>query len=357
MTCEEFPLLDTLPVGVCVVDGSYHIRYWNRPLEHWTGLSREETCGAVLTELFPLLAEKRYRVRFDQVLETGLPAVFSSQLHKALLPCRRLGGQLRDQQTTVSRVNLEAGNGLVFAVEDVTELSDIIRKSRTVHKKLETQSDYLKIFASAAAHDLQAPLRHISGFSDILSENLKGNLSEESKLCLDMISKSVNSLQTMITDLLSHAKVGTATELAVVDLNGVLDSALFNLGLTRHSQCVEVKELPKVHGNRGALVQLFQNLIANALKYTGDAPPRILVSAVEHETETLLRVKDNGPGIRCKDLQRIFLPFQRLVTHEQIPGTGLGLSTCRQVVEIHGGRIWAESVVGEGSEFWVSLPR
>ena len=354
---EELPLIDTLPVGVCMVDRNFRTQFWYRSLVHGTGLSKDQTLGSTLTELFPALSQRRYLLRFEQVLETGLPAIFSSQLHKALLPCRRLGGLLRDQQTTVTRARLGEGYGLVFAVEDVSDLSDIIRRNRSFQKKLESQREYLKIFASAAAHDLQAPLRHISGFSNILQETLSGRMCEESAMCLDMISRSVQSLQSMISDLLSHAKAGASTELGTVDLNPVLDSALLNLGLTRHNPQIEVNQLPIVRGNRPALTQVFQNLVGNALKYRSQRAPKVRIEAAQEDSETLISVSDNGIGIPADDLQRIFLPFHRLTGDDQVPGTGLGLSTCRQVVEMHGGRIWAESSYGKGSTFWLSLPK
>jgi light-regulated signal transduction histidine kinase (bacteriophytochrome) len=166
-------------------------------------------------------------------------------------------------------------------------------------------------------------------------------------------------MEALIDGLLEYSRVGTrGAEFEAVECTQVLDAALNNLHSAIHESAAVITRdpLPSVNGDAGQLASLFQNLIGNALKFRNEAPSRIHVGAERKDTQWRLSVRDNGIGIDPQYFDRIFAVFQRLHTRSEYPGTGIGLAICKKIVERHGGRIWVESLPGEGTTFYFSLP-
>jgi light-regulated signal transduction histidine kinase (bacteriophytochrome) len=227
-------------------------------------------------------------------------------------------------------------------------------------QELERSNKDLQAFAYVASHDLQEPLRVIAGFLKLLDERYKSQLDDKAKEYIDFSVDGANRMSAMIKDLLEYSRVGTrGKQPAPVNLVDVMDYAKANLraSIEESNAVITVDQLPTVMADVGQMRQLFQNLVANALKFRAEGRhPEVHIGARQEDDEWLFQVKDNGIGIDPKQTDRLFTMFQRLNTRDKYPGTGIGLAICRKIVERHGGRIWAESELGKGSTFCFSLP-
>jgi len=224
---------------------------------------------------------------------------------------------------------------------------------------IEQSNAELEQFASIASHDLQEPLRMVSGFCGLLKSKYADRLDVEGKEFIDFAVGGANRMQAMIDDILAYARVGRRGQEAVsVDLGAVVRKVTESLrgAIDEFGAVVDVRPLPTVPGREGQLEQLFQNLVANALKYRGDRRPEIHIDAERDGATWRITVADNGIGFDPAAADQIFEMFRRLHAEDEYPGTGIGLAICRKIAEGHDGRIWAESEVGIGSRFHVVLP-
>jgi len=202
----------------------------------------------------------------------------------------------------------------------------------------------------------------VASYTQLLSRRYRGKLGPDADEFIHFAVDGAQRMQTLINDLLAYSRVGTRGKpFEPVDLNDVMSVVRTNLKVAIEETGAEVTvadALPTVEADRSQLVQLFQNLIGNAVKFHGDAPPRVVVTARRDDDARAWRfaVTDNGIGIDAEHHERIFVIFQRLHTREHYQGTGIGLAVCRKIVERHGGKIWVESAEGKGSTFTFTLP-
>jgi len=225
---------------------------------------------------------------------------------------------------------------------------------------LKRSNEELQQFAYVASHDLQEPLRAVASFTQLLSERYKGKLDKDADEFIAFAVGGANRMQTLINDLLSYSRLETRGKPPEpTDSHDALGRALANLGtaIRESGALVTNDDLPMVKADEGQLVQLFQNLIGNAIKFRGQEPPRVHISAVSKGNEWLFSVRDNGIGIAQEYQERIFTIFQRLHSREEYPGTGIGLALCKRIVERQGGTIRVESEPGSGSTFLFTLPK
>lgn len=233
--------------------------------------------------------------------------------------------------------------------ERVDERTELLRRSNAE----------LEQFAYVASHDLQEPLRSISGFLQLIERRYHERLDDEGREFIDRAVAAAKRMQTLIEDLLDFSRVGTrAGNLAPVPAGKCVAAALYSLHQAIEDSGAELtiqEDLPTVLADEAQLTRLFQNLIANAIKFRSERPPKIHVAA--HETDGFWRfeVRDNGIGIKKEYHQRIFQVFQRLHSREDYSGTGIGLAIVKKIVERHGGQVWVDSKPGEGSTFYFTL--
>lgn len=226
-------------------------------------------------------------------------------------------------------------------------------------KELERSNQELQQFAYVASHDLQEPLRMVSSFLQLLERRYGDQLDKDAKDFIYYAVDGAKRMQALINDLLEFSRVGTRGKpFKEIDLNEVFELVRNNLeiAIEENQATIHCEKLPVVYGDDTQLTQLFQNLIANAIKFHGESPPEITISATRKNGAYEITVKDNGIGIDPKYRERIFLIFQRLHNREAYPGTGMGLAICKRIVERHGGLIGVDSTVGEGSVFHFSFP-
>lgn len=236
-----------------------------------------------------------------------------------------------------------------------------------LNAELERSNQELVQFACVASHDLQEPLRAIMGYTQILEAEYQHYFDQSAHEYIHHITDGVRRMQQLIQDLLAYSRAGTVSKaLTTTDCNTVLKQALSNLQvmITENKASITFDCLPRVIGDKTQLVQLFQNLIGNAIKFHSSKLPQIHIGAIRGNTgqvstysedEYLFWVQDNGIGIKSEYLERIFEVFCRLHTRREFPGTGIGLAICKKIVERHNGCIWAESQLGVGTTFYFTL--
>jgi signal transduction histidine kinase len=252
-----------------------------------------------------------------------------------------------------TRMNLDLRRSLAANTQMLDQLS--VAGTELSRSNLE-----LEQFAYVASHDLQEPLRKVSSFAQLLAIRYTGKLDAEADDFIAFMVSGVQRMHALIQDLLIYSRLGRkGGSPAPVDCNVVLTDALANLheAIAGTDAAITSESLPTVLANELQLVQLFQNLIGNAIKFHGAERPQIHIWAKPDGPAWKFSVRDNGIGIDPHFAERIFVIFQRLHTREEYPGTGFGLALCKKIVERHGGRIWVESQLGQGSTFHFTFPR
>lgn len=248
--------------------------------------------------------------------------------------------------------------GRVWSFRDVTDRIEAIEELRKHTENLARSNAELQQFAYVASHDLQEPLRMVTSYVQLLRKRYQGRLDEDADTFIQFAVDGALRMQKLIGGLLEYSRVGTrAKPFVPVDSEAALSEAVSNLqaAIEEAGAVITHGPLPEVVADAVQLVQLLQNLIANAIKFRGVEPPRIAIRCEGTDGEWVFSVQDNGIGIAPEHQQRVFQVFERLHTEAEYPGTGIGLAVCRRIAERHGGRIWVESEVGKGTTFFFAI--
>jgi signal transduction histidine kinase len=230
---------------------------------------------------------------------------------------------------------------------------------RQAQEELARSNRDLEQFAYVASHDLQEPLRMVAIYTQLLAERYQGKLDPEADKYIHYAVDGALRMQTLVQDLLTFSRVGRGgNRFKLTDCNEVVQSGLKNLqtSILQSGAQIHCEKLPSVLADGSLLAQVFQNLIGNAIKFRGSEPPVIRVTAKLQGKEWVFSVQDNGIGIAPEHAEIVFVIFKRLHTRAEYPGSGIGLSICKKIIEQHGGRIWVESQGGKGSTFKFTLP-
>ena len=275
-------------------------------------------------------------------------------------------GNLKARAASYSRDEIgqlaESFNDMTTQYEKSIADKNIANESlKDYAKKLEQSNNSLEQFAYVASHDLQEPLRNITNFASLLEENEDHHLDPKSRKYLNFIVHGAERLKVLIKDLLLFSRLGKQHIVEMVNFNDILKIVLadMNLLIREKDAVIRLGHLPVLAASKTEIKMLLQNLIGNAIKYSKpNVPPVVEVNAEKQENGTwLFSVKDNGIGIEEEFKERIFVIFQRLHNQDEYSGTGIGLATCKKVVELNGGTIWVESKPDVGSTFYFTIPR
>lgn len=248
--------------------------------------------------------------------------------------------------------------GVVGTAEDITERKRAEAEARAHSEELARSNQELEQFAYVASHDLQEPLRTVSGFAQLLARRYQGKLDSDADEYIHYVTSGVQRMKSLIEDLLAFSRVTrNAAALQNIDLNQVVKTALANLqgAIEAAGASVDCAPLPTVKANERQLVQLFQNLIGNAIKFRTEAAPKVTIAVRLEDSHWRFTVRDNGIGIRAEFAEQVFLLFQRLHGRDKYAGNGIGLTICKKIIDLHGGRIWVEPNEG-GAVFCFTLP-
>lgn len=348
-------LLDGLKdYAIVLLDREGRIVVWSRGAEAMFGYSEEEVRGQPIQRMVveDHATGERQRQEMDQAVAEGRWEREAWRTHKN-------GTRFRANIVLEPLFWRGQLDGFAEVTRDLTERQRSEEQMRSLLDDLRRSNSDLEQFAYVASHDLQEPLRGVSGFVQLIRKRYHGNLDAQADQWIEMTIRAAERMQMLINDLLAYSRVGSKGKtFQAVDCQEVIDLALAGLSTVIEESGAEVTTgpLPVVQGDRGQLTQLFQNLIGNSIKFRGEATPTIHISAESLGDEWLFQVRDNGMGIEPEYRERVFVIFQRLHTRQAYPGSGIGLSICKKIVERHGGRIWIESEPNRGTTVLLTLP-
>lgn len=293
------------------------------------------------------------------VWRTSSPAETSptSAPHETQL--RHKEGSLVPVEATVSNFNLDGNLRVLMVARDISERLRARRELERYATELERSNRNLSEFASVASHDLKSPLRSMTYQLQLLQKEFGDKLEQNGAGYLVAAVDGAKRLAQLVDSILEYSRVGVAAERKEVNLTSCLQNALADLKplIEETSTQVTASELPVVRANPLQMEVVFRNLISNAIKYRGRLAPRIDISVSDRGQEWLVSISDNGIGIEPQHQDSIFEMFRRLHAHDSIPGSGVGLASCRRIIEYHGGKIGVTSTPGLGATFFFSLPK
>jgi PAS domain S-box-containing protein len=354
-------IADSVPALIAHVDRQQRYVFCNAAYHEWFGVSVKEVAGTHVGDMHGAKAYQLMQPYIDRVL-AGEQVEFEIELeHRGKGPrinTMTLTPQCNDQGQVI---------GYCLLATDITELREAKALAEKKGKELagalvraERSNRDLEQFTSICSHDLKEPLRMIRSYVDLLQKRYDSLFDEKASTYFHFIVQGVERMEMLIEDLLKYSRLEAPDELKKrVDMQSLLNQVLANLGpaICRNKAIITSDPLPEVDGYAIQLIQVLQNLIGNALKFRKkEHPPVIHISAERRKREWKFGVRDNGIGIAPGHDAEIFEIFQRLHPRKEYPGTGIGLSVCMKIIEHHGGRIWYESQLEEGTTFYFTLP-
>jgi PAS domain S-box-containing protein len=351
---DQAALLDLAHDAIIVRDLADTVVFWNRGAERTYGWTRSEALGRILHDLLTTHYPQPLEELKAQVIEEGS---WEGELGHG---CKDGSRIVVASRWALQRDERGQPHGFLEINRDVTDRKLAEEERERALANLTRSNAELEQFAYVASHDLQEPLRMISSYVQLLARRYRGQLDRDADDFIEFAVDGARRMQRMINDLLAFSRVETrGGPFERTELEEVLAAAMSNLqvAIEESGAVVTHDPLPAVYGDEGQLVQLVQNLLANAVKFRGKSAPAICVSATDSGVEWILAVRDNGIGIEPEYHERVFVIFQRLHGKGQYPGTGIGLAICKKIVERHGGRIWVEPVPGGGTTVYFSIPK
>jgi PAS domain S-box-containing protein len=349
-------LLEAAPDAMVVVNQSGEIVLLNVQAEKQFGYRRDELVGQKVKNIIPEGFAERLVADALRSAEDALAQQIGTGIE---LNGRRKNGSDFPIEIMLSPLESADGTLVTAAIRDITTRkkaeADLLQKV----EELNRSNEELGQFAYIASHDLQEPLRMVASYTQLLSRRYKGRLDSDADEFISFAVDGASRMHRMIQDLLAYSRVGSkGKELLDASSEEALEQALMNLrgAIEESAARVTHDPLPAVMADEMQLIQLFQNLVGNAIKYQHPGVPRVHVSAVKNGGKKwMFSVQDNGLGIDSQYFEKIFGMFQRLHKREEFAGTGIGLAICKKIVERHGGSISVESQPGHGSTFRFAL--
>jgi PAS domain S-box-containing protein len=349
-------LAETANDAIVTIDEESRIVHTNPAISRIFGHDGDDLIGQPLEVLMPSRFRSYHREGLKRYMETGRSRILGETVE--------MMGLHRDGHEVPVELSIAAwstGERTYFTgiVRDITGRKRAEQVLTEKMEELSRSNAELALFTYVASHDLREPLRTVASNVQLLERRLGSSLDERARRSISFALEGTYRMQALIDDLLTYSRVGTeGGEFESVDSAALLDDVVENLRATIDAEGGEVTrgELPVVWVDRSQLAQVFQNLVANGIKFHDARPPRVRISAERQGEHWLFSVRDEGIGFEPEFADHVFTIFQRLHSADRFPGTGIGLAICRKIVERHGGRIWAESEPGVGSVFHFTIP-
>ncbi len=316
------------------------------------GYTSEEVIGKTPTEL-KIIEPESYEKVITLFKQQGYVKDFETLV-------RKKNGEIFWSSSSFQIIKINDVDFFLTSFFDITDRKKAEEEIKQKSEELENTNKELERFVYVASHDLQEPLRTISNFVGLLEKKYSGVTDTGTAQYLQFIVNAAGRMRNLIKDLLDLSRIGRNIIYTAVDGNEVFKEVIANLEASIKESNVKITaaELPVLYGNAGELKQLFQNLISNAIKFRKkNGIPEINITVEDKNTEYLFAIKDNGIGIEEQSIKKLFVIFQRLNDVTEYPGTGIGLATCKKIIDLHHGKIWVESKFGEGSTFYFTLPK
>jgi PAS domain S-box-containing protein len=344
--------------AIICIDTNGRITVWNPQAEKIFGWKEQDVRGRLLSEtIIPLKYREAHESGLKHYLQTGHGPVLNKLIEITAL---NVSGKEFPIELTIVPINQDGTLFFCAFLRDITGRKTAEERQKQYANELKQKNIELEQFAYVVSHDLQEPLRTVSGFVDLLRKHYKGKEDEVSGRYINFITEASQRMRNLVKDLLDYSRLGRERKLEFIDCNDVVQDVLSDLAISiRESGAViDTKVLPKITGYRTEIKQLFQNLLSNSLKFRRkNDPPIIEVFAEEDPDFWKFTVRDNGIGINKLHWERIFVIFQRLHLKNEYEGTGIGLAHCKKIVELHEGRIWLESQLGKGTDFFFTIKK
>ncbi len=350
-------IVEAAPSGMIMVDEIGRVVLVNSQIERMFGYSREELLGQSIDMLVPTAVRDKHPCHRAQF--------FADPKARAMGVGRDLYGQRKNGSELPVEIGLNPlmTNGERFVLASIVDITERKHSEAILQEKLlelQRSNEDLQQFAYVCSHDLQEPLRVISNYTQLLARRYSDQLDQDAKDFIEFTVDATKRMQELINDLLLYSRVDTkGKEFVSTDCNQTVAMAMANLkvAIDESGAQVHCAQLPAVEADGSQILQVFQNLIGNAIKFRSTDAPVVTISAEETSKSWTFAVKDNGQGFDMKYGDRIFVIFQRLHTKEMYPGSGIGLAVCKKIVERHGGAIWVESEPGKGTTFRFTMPK
>ncbi|MGL5061174.1 MAG: PAS domain-containing sensor histidine kinase, partial [Microcoleus sp.] len=338
--------------GIWVIDSNSRTTYTNRAMAKMLGYTETEMLGK---SIFEFMGEETKQDAENQLDRRNQGIADKHEFKLKNKNGKDVWTYLSASPVMDDRGNMVSCCALVYNISDRKETEQQLLQ---LTEDLQRSNEQLEQFAYVASHDLQEPLRAVTSYAQLLAQRYHNNLDDRADKYINYIVGGATRMHQLINDLLAYSRAGRGKEFEPVDCNIVVEQSLCNLqiAIAETQAAIACEPMPTLMADESQLVQLFQNLIGNAIKFCRQEIPLIQISVAQQDSEWLFSVRDNGIGIAPEYAERIFIIFQRLHSRREYEGTGIGLAMCKRIVERHGGRIWVDSREGEGATFCFTIP-
>jgi PAS domain S-box-containing protein len=344
--------------AVVCIDTDGCIIVWNPQSEKTFGFTEAEVMGRRLSET---IIPEQYRVHHEAGLKRYLHTRQGTVLNKVFeISALHRNGNEFPIELTIIPMRLKEHDFFCAFIRDITERREAEARQKEHAEALKHKNIELEEFAYVASHDLQEPLRTVSGFVELLKRHYKEETNENVIKYINYITDASDRMRRLVQDLLDYSRLGRERNLEQIDCNSLVQEVLSDLTMAIQDSraVIHIDALPAILGYTTEMKQLFQNLLSNSLKFRKRGEPAMInVSVVPKEEHWQFSVTDNGIGIEEKYWERIFVIFKRLHTKNEYEGTGIGLAHCKKITELHSGKIWLDSTLGNGSTFYFTIKK
>ena len=350
-------VFNSAPDGLIVANDLGEIILINNQVEKIFGYTKSELIGQKIELLIPKrFHEKHSTQRSDY---SKKPSAREMGAKKELWAIRKNGTEF-SVEISLSPIHLKNRTLISAAIRDVSDKKKVELEIEKQNKRLLQQNKELEQFTYLTSHDLQEPLQSLINFSSLLKSEYEKEVGEVGNQYIDFISKSSSRLQELVKGLMYYSLIGKEQEMKPVDYNEIINEVIFELNpiIKKHQIKIIKQELPTIASYSNEIKQLLKNLIDNAIKFRKKGCLlEINITATKENDAWIISINDNGIGIEDQNKNTIFTIFKRLHNRNEYDGIGIGLAHCKKIIDLHGGEIWVDSKLGEGSRFSFSIPK